>query len=91
MSKIVYHHPLPNPGDTFKYHLRVGFMSLHVAMREGMPTHWFEVNTNQTKTSEIEIICVGTGWTIENDAFWYLGTIIKDEFVWHYYARFIND
>ena len=91
MSKVVYKHPLPNPGDSSRYYLRLGFQSVHVGLQEGMPTHWFEINPNQRALSEIEFICVGTGWTIENDTFWHLGTIIKDEFVWHYYARFIND
>ena len=53
---------------------------------------WFEVNPEETRQVEVEFICVGTGWNIDDVRFSHIGTIVtEDGFVWHYYAKFIDD
>lgn len=92
MNKIVYKLPLPRPGENFRYSLRHGFIKVHVGLQNNDAYMWFEVNPEETRQVEVQFMCVGTGWNIDDVRFSHIGTIVAgDGLVWHYYAKFIDD
>lgn len=91
MNKVVYKVQLPEPGQVKEYSLTYGFVSRYVAIQKGKPMLWFEVVIGEQQHSKIEVICVGTGWPIDTN-YWHLGTILTESgFVWHFYAKYINE
>lgn len=90
MNRVVHKLYLPLPGDSITKELPYAFVNRHVALQNGKACLWYEIDTTETKRVEVEIICIGTGWDYHSD-FWYLGTVLAEGYVWHYYARFINE
>lgn len=91
MSKIVYKIELPEPGEVKVYSLTYAFITKHVALQNHKPMWWFEVVVDEQRSSEVEVTCIGTGWPISTD-YWHIGTIVTESgFVWHFYAKYIND
>lgn len=92
MATVVYKLPLPEPNKYSRYHLRRGFLSLHVANQYNQPTLWFQVEQDETVTLEVQFICVGTGWPLPSNDYWHVGTLVTETgFVWHYYAKYVNE
>jgi len=92
MSRVLHRVQLPEPGTAKEYILTYGFVTRHVGYQKSQPMLWFEAVVEEQRCSKIEVICVGTGWPIQ-DNYWYVGTLpeLTKPFVWHYYAKYIND
>lgn len=62
-----------------------GSRAISVALQDGRPTVWFEVDMEQPE-GRLRLYSVGTGFgPLPNGRF--IGTIIEGEFVWHIYAE----
>lgn len=91
MNKVVHKIQLPEPGQPKEYILTYGFVTRHVSLQHGQPMLWFEVVVEEQRKVEIKVRCIGTGWPLDTD-YWYIGTVVaKSGFVWHYYAKYINE
>jgi hypothetical protein len=61
------------------------FKILHVGLDpNGVPSFWAEVDTTHLAV-EVPVFIFGTGNPIDPYAKEYIGTFIKDVFVWHMY------
>lgn len=81
MNRTVWKFPLHSAAVTFE--MPVGAAVLYVAMQDGKPTMWAEVNPLLDKVERTFII-VGTGHPVQPGAS-YVGSTIDGPFVWHIY------
>lgn len=91
MSKVVYKIDLPKPGDSIHVYFRTSFKPLHVGLQNDIARLWFEVDPTEKDGEPVELICIGTGWTVDTPDIQYMGTIIDGAFTWHYYFRYFNE
>ncbi len=85
MNKI-YKYNLPVNGNVIT--INDGIIEiLDLQLQDGVPVMWAMVNPEAKVVEPIEIIAIGTGWTIPIGVDEYLGTV-QDEygFVWHYFT-----
>ena len=60
---------------------------LHIDRQEGQPCIWYECDTDRA-TVKVTILCFGTGYRMDGlPATEYIGTVLVDGFVWHYYRK----
>ena len=61
---------------------------LQLAQQAGKTYMWLLVDTDEPLV-EVSIEVVGTGWTLydDMDECFYLGSVLEDDFVWHYFMR----
>jgi hypothetical protein len=60
---------------------------LTLQLQDGVPCVWLEVNTNNTNTTQRVFKMHGTGHEFVNNLDVYLGTVLINGFVWHYYEE----
>jgi hypothetical protein len=63
-----------------------GSKAISVALQDGEPTVWFEVNPDAANGIMI-LYSVGTGFGEIPKGCRFIGTVIENEFVWHIYAE----
>jgi hypothetical protein len=83
--KSIWKYPLLLQRD-FKLELPGGAKLLLLAEQDGIPTAWFEVNSDNDR--EIRILhCHGTGHDLPSDDRVHIGSVCMSggHFVWHYY------
>lgn len=63
-----------------------GSRPISVGMQHDQCCVWFECDPDRPK-EKLTIFCVGTGFGIVPDDGRFIGTIVDDPYVWHFYAR----
>ena len=62
---------------------------LHIDKQEGCPCIWYECDS-ELPIVKLDIYCVGTGYRMDDlPPMKYIGTVLIDGFVWHYYHSLV--
>lgn len=64
----------------------IGSKAISVALQNGIPTVWFEVDT-KAAPGRLRLYSVGTGHGALPANARFIGTIIEGEYVWHIYGE----
>lgn len=60
---------------------------LDLQAQDGIPTMWAVVHDDSKMVNPIEIVAIGTGWTVPTGVDKYLGTVQDGlGYVWHYFS-----
>jgi len=83
MSRTVWKFPLPISDHAHQVRIP-GYMPCHVAMQDGVPTLWSEVEPSYEGEWNMSLQWFGTGHAIPEDAV-YVGTVQDGTLVFHLY------
>lgn len=89
MTRTVHKYIMPAPGGMVQRSIAWPAKIVHVGMQGDYPQMWVEVPQTAVAYATVEIWTVGTGWDIPIDTE-HVGSVIDDEFVWHFYARWVK-
>ena len=85
MRKI-YKYELPTNGDIITIKQCI-IKILSIQEQNGIPMMWAIVDPDNEAVEPLEIVAIGTGWTLPTGLDEYLGTAQDEyDFVWHYFS-----
>lgn len=79
----IYKQPIEETAWT-NWHGVNGLRITHVGLQNGQPYFWYLLEDADEKLNKPLVYRVfGTGWTIPDDGYEFIGTWIDDPYVWH--------